>query len=117
MSKSADRRTFLRDSALVALGGAAVAGAPVSFSKEALAAQRNISINTDAKALMPDGKMKTRTELMTQLGLDPTTPPDAWLSITSCGSNAAALTGEQMKSLQSRGLKLEPQSLKVKGLQ
>jgi len=44
---------------------------------------------------------------MKQLGLDPTTPPDAWLVITKCTSNASALTQDERMKLQQRGIKLE----------
>ena len=106
-----NRRRFLRDSALVALGG--VAGG-AGFAKEALAASKNVRINTEAKAVMPDGRVRTRTELMRQLGLNPGTAPDAWLNIVGCGSNASALTSRQRQNLMKRGLKFE--GLELKGI-
>ncbi len=41
--------------------------------------------------MLPDGKFYTREELMVKLGLDPTTPPEAWICGAGCGSNMAGL--------------------------
>lgn len=63
----------------------------------------NVSINTVAKTVMPDGKLLSRTELLKRLKLDPSTPPDAWLAIIACGSNASALGVPDAARLLDRG--------------
>ena len=98
MDEVKDRRSFLKGAAIVTLAGTA---GLMGFDKESWA------FNPNAKAVMPDGKLKTRAELMMQLGLNPATAPDAWLSITSCGSNASALTDLQKNQLMKRGLKFK----------
>lgn len=97
MDEMKDRRSFLKGAAVATLAGAAGIG----FSKEAWAA------NPNAKALMPDGNLKSRADLMTQLGLNPGTSPDAWLSIIGCGVNAGALTDLQRSQLMKRGMKFK----------
>lgn len=97
MDEMKDRRSFLKGAAVATLAGAAGIG----FSKEACAA------NPNAKAIMPDGILKTRAELMAQLGLNPSTSPDAWLAILDCGVNAGALSGIQKDQLMKRGLKFK----------
>ena len=79
MSRETDRRKFLRDSTLIALGGVA---AGLGFSQEAMAKSKplkmkTIRINPQARVLMPNGKIMTREQLMTKLGLDPGVRPDA----------------------------------------
>ncbi|KHK90663.1 hypothetical protein LK12_15155 [Novosphingobium malaysiense] len=61
-----------------------------------------LSIN-EAHAIMPDGKMLDREEVLDKLGLDPTTPPDAWLTIIACGSNASAIKTEKLRELVDNG--------------
>lgn len=116
-----DRRDFLKDSALMVLGGAA---GGILLSTQALAQQKttpmspkaampdmkNIRMNPDAKAVMPDGKVRSRAELMQELGLNPNTPSDAWLNIIGCRSNASALTKDQRTMLQQRGIQMDMES-------
>lgn len=108
MSKPKDRREFLRDATVITLGGAA---AGYGFTKEALAQVKAFAVNPEAKAVMPDGRLVTRADLMRQLGLNPMTPADAWLNIVNCGSNAAALTIQQRENLLKRGMKFEGMEL------
>lgn len=61
-----------------------------------------VSLNT-AKAVMPNGSLLDRAAVLRQLGLDPSAPPDAWLTIAACGSNASALTTEQLTTLERAG--------------
>lgn len=95
---------------VVALGGAAVT---TGLATEALAAQKTIRLNTDVRAVkkqravMPDGKLRSRAEMMKELGLDPSTPPDAWLSIIGCLVNGSALTPQQRQVLEQRGMKFK----------
>jgi hypothetical protein len=70
-----------------------------------------MQVNTDAKAVMADGKVRTRGELMKEMGLNPSTSPDAWLDILGCSSNAAALTPAQRDVLTQRGLKFQGNEL------
>lgn len=60
-------------------------------------------VNTSARAVMPNGKVVSRRDLLQQLGLNPSTPPDAWLVITKCGTNASALNIPDAKRLLQRG--------------
>lgn len=58
--------------------------------QEVTAAIRTIA-SLNARAVMPDGKALSREEILSRLGLDPRTPPTAWLTIIGCISNASAL--------------------------
>ena len=49
-----------------------------------------VALNPSAKAVMPDGRMLERADILTMLNLDPNIAPEAWLAIVACGSNAAA---------------------------
>lgn len=53
------------------------------------AATRIASLN--ARAVMPNGKLMDRGEILATLGLNPNTAPTAWLNVIGCGSNASAL--------------------------
>jgi anaerobic selenocysteine-containing dehydrogenase len=99
MSEMNDRREFLKAAAIGAVG---VAAGP-ALLREAAAAEA-MSINKSAKAVMPSGEILDRRAILSQLGLDPTTPPDAWLAIVACGSNAAALTDRSKELLMKGGV-------------
>ncbi len=65
---------------------------------------KTISLNDSAKAVMPDGKIAGREEILSMLNLDPSTPPDAWLTIlVSFTPNAAALRSQDAKALLQKG--------------
>jgi len=100
MKTEKDRREFLKGAALVSIAAAAA-------GNDALADIRTVKINTEAKAVMADGKVKTRAELMRQIGLGPSIGTDAWLNIIICGSNAAALTDRERSVLTARGFKFK----------
>ena len=51
------------------------------------------------RAVFPDGSTLNRAQILERLGLNPGTPPDAWLNIIGCGSNASALTFEQAREV------------------
>ena len=87
------RRTFMKKAAVAGLAAGAVIGAD-----GAVWAQRG-----GAKAVLPNGKLASREQLLTQLGLDPSTPPEAWIVLTSCGSNAAALKRPDAERLLKAG--------------
>lgn len=108
MNKEKDRREFLKGAALASIAGAAA-------GTEALADVRSVKINTEAKALMPDGQLKSRMELMKQLGFDSVVGADAWLNITKCTSNAGALTEKQRSILTARGFKFRGEELIAAG--
>ncbi|SMC80913.1 Tat (twin-arginine translocation) pathway signal sequence [Desulfocicer vacuolatum DSM 3385] len=110
MSQKKDRRNFIKKTAVVAMGG--VAGG-VGFSIESLAQTKIRRINRQATIVMPNGKLRTRAELMKQLGLNPQTPPDAWLAICGggCGSNASALDLNTRQKLIKRGFKFQGKEL------
>lgn len=65
---------------------------------------KNVSINVAAKAVLPNGKLVARENILQQLGLNPGTSPDAWLAIVACGSNASALNPSDAKILVERGV-------------
>jgi len=120
MSKS-ERRDFLKGAGVAAAAVAGTtAGSLVGAGKAD--AQSSMKVNPNARAVMPNGAQMSRPQVLQQLGLDPSTPPDAWLAITTCGSNASALTDRQIKTLDSKGqLKLNSQDLRslqgIKGIQ
>lgn len=101
------RREFLKGSAA---GTAAAAGVVATSS---FAAEDVVSVNPNAKSLMPNGQLMTREEILKSLNLNPNLAPEAWLAITSCGSNAAAapdaavLEGLKNKTIQLDQLKPE----------
>ena len=79
------------------------------FTKPAYAQQvrmmkSNMKLNAAAKSVMPDGSLLGRNEILLKLNLDPSTPPDAWLAIFSCGSNAGALGIRDIRVLMKRGV-------------
>ena len=109
MGSEKERRDFLKKAALASVTGAGAAAGLTAT--EALADVRTMKINTDAKAVLADGKVRTRGELMTQMGLNPSTSPDAWLNILICGINAGALTTAERNVLTQRGLKFKGNEL------
>lgn len=98
---SENRREFLKRSSAVGIAGAAALVSTQADSQQPTS--KAVKINRNAKAILPDGSVKTRGEILQSLGLDPSTPPDAWLAIVGCGSNASALTTTTLKDLVSRG--------------
>lgn len=92
-----NRRNFLKGS------GAAVVGAAAATATATTADAQNVRLNPKAKAVLPSGKQLSRGEILSQLGLDPGTSPEAWLAIIVCGSNASALKPNQLRGLVERG--------------
>ncbi len=89
------------------LGAAAAAGAGVGLAVAGAAAAQTSklsarALNPAAKAVLPDGSALDRKAVLSRLGLDPSTPPDAWLAIVACGSNASALKPGELQSLVDR---------------
>jgi hypothetical protein len=93
-SNGEGRRDFIKKAAVAGIA----AGAALGSSQESVDAQP-----ANAKAVLPDGKAHTREELLTRLGLDPSTSPEAWIAITSCGSNASALKRPDAERLLKAG--------------
>lgn len=62
---------------------------PTIQADVAAATSRIASLN--ARAVMPDGRALSRSEILQALGLNPNTSPTAWLAVVGCGSNASAL--------------------------
>ena len=106
MSDKHNRRAFLRKSVAAALGGAAGAAVVADTARAQPA-----PINPNAKAVLPNGKAIARGEILRQLGLNPNTPPDAWLAVIGCGSNASALLPNTRENLMRRGLRIEGNEL------
>lgn len=107
--QESNRRDFMK-AATIGVGAAAVL-AEVRPSEA-----QTMKLNAQAKAVLPNGDILDRAKVLSQLGLDPTTPPDAWLAIVACGSNASALRPEQLKGLVERG-KIDRTMLDKKTLQ
>jgi hypothetical protein len=116
-----NRRELLKTSAVLATAGM-VGG--LGIAQEGLAAEQSplrsplkqarvTSVNANAKLVMPDGSVKTRAEVLSQLGLNPNTPPDAWLAGCGggCGSNASALDMKTRENLMRRGFKFRGNEL------
>lgn len=106
MSEKRDRRDFLK---AAAVGVAGAAGAPLLMGEAAAAGSSRM--NPNAKAVMPNGKEMSRADILSTLGLDPGTAPDAWLTIVACGSNASALTARSKEQLMKKGV-LDAKQLK-----
>lgn len=75
----------------------------------------NIALN--ARAILPDGNQLSRAEILEQLNLNPNTPPEAWLNIVACGSNAAALNLQDAKTLNEQGTLSDVQLAEIAELQ
>ncbi len=65
---------------------------------------KSVTINPNAKAVMADGKILDRAAILSQLGLNPATAPDAWLTVVACGGNASALHPGDAQQLINRGV-------------
>jgi len=101
--KGINRRNVVATAAgAVAVAAAGAAAAQPQIQKGATMGRTMgaMRLNKSAKAILPDGSLADRGEILTKLGLNPNTPPDAWLAIVACGSNASALTTQQMESIQ-----------------
>lgn len=66
----------------------------------------------NSKAVLPDGKLLGRAEILTQLNLNPNTSPEAWLAIFGCGVNASALNFRDAEQLVNKGV-LDKAALKT----
>ena len=114
------RRDFMKSAV-----GTLVVGATLVGSRGVAHAQ-----GANQKAVLPDGKAYSRAELLRRLGLNPNTPPEAWITIT-CQINAGALTPgdterlleagkidrKQLSRKQQQELKIQPQAEKGVKLQ
>jgi hypothetical protein len=69
----------------------------VDFDPPAGEGQEDFSVpisriaSLNGRAVMPDGSLASRGEILQRLGLNPDTSPTAWLTVLGCGSNASAL--------------------------
>src|SRR6266446_1358493 len=107
MSDKESRRSFLKTGASVA--ASVVVGSAVPASAQEPTAEKAVkdmlkAVPANNTAVLPDGRKLTRAEILTKLNLDPKTPPDAWLAIVGCGSNASALNFTQAQRLARRGV-------------
>ena len=119
MTGKKDSREFIKSSAVATIG---IVGG-IGLAAEALAQVKIKSLNqvvgikrpiktSEPKTVMPDGSLKTRAEILVQLGFNPNTPPDAWLTVgPGCGANAAALSSSSRRSLTQRGFVFEGNEL------
>jgi len=85
------RRDFIKKAAVAGLAAGSVLGTEDVWAQRA-----------GQKAVLPDGRQLSREQLLSQLGLDPGTPPEAWITIT-CGVNAAALKLRDAEQLMKAG--------------
>lgn len=104
MSKS-DRRDFMKGAGVAA---AAVGVVATGMLVPTEANAETVTINPKATAMLPNGVHATREQILTKLGLDPSTAADGWLNIFNCGINALALSKDQLETLSKAG--------KLKGL-
>jgi hypothetical protein len=105
MTTKTSRRGFIK-AAAVASAGAAVGSSLINTPADAQPTAGSIQsarINRQAKAILSGGKIVSREEVLSQLGLNPQTPPDAWLAIVACGSNASALKPGELQELVKSG--------------
>jgi hypothetical protein len=51
----------------------------------------------NARAVMPNGELLDRAQILEKLGLNPNTSPTAWLTVAVCGSNASALLPDDLQ--------------------
>jgi len=65
--------------------------------------EKSVTINPNAKAVMPDGQVLDRGAILSKLGLNPNVTPDAWLAIIGCGGNASALHTGDAQQLINKG--------------
>jgi len=93
--QGSDRRKFMKTVAVAAAGLTMS-----SFAGRAMA--QSVRMNPAAKAVLPDGRQVSRSEILRMLNLDPATPMDSWLTIVSCGTNAMALKPNDAKGLIDR---------------
>ncbi len=119
MVEKKNRREFIKSSAVATIG---VLGG-LGVTAEVLAQTKIKSLNKatqikkltgsrEERTVMPNGALKTRAEILQQLGFNPNTPPDAWLTVgPGCGVNAAALNESSRRSLMQRGYVFEGNEL------
>ena len=93
-----------------AIGAIAIGAGGLIAGSAAAQTKPQVRRLNKAKAVMPDGSQLDRAQVLSKLGLDPTTPPDAWLTVIGCGSNASALRPDQLKALV-RSKRLNPAML------
>lgn len=105
MTKDKERRDFLKNAMIASVAGAGAVS--VTGRDEALAEIRTLKMNTEARAVMANGDVKSRADIMKQLGLSSEASADMWLSIQTCGANAGGLTARQREVLTSRGMKFQ----------
>lgn len=105
MSKQS-RRDFMKGAATGTVAAAGITQAPGAQ------AQSGISVNPAARALMPNGELVDRAQILRQLNLNPNTSPEAWLAIVACGSNKAASPDSAvLEGLKNKTLKLDDLSV------
>jgi hypothetical protein len=61
-------------------------------------------IPLNSRAVLPDGSVVSREQILKTLNLNPGTAPDAWLAVIACGSNASALNFRDLRRIAARNL-------------
>lgn len=95
------RRDFIKKTAATAVAIVASSTLVETALGQPMKAMKAVKLGD--RAMLADGRWHTRAEILSRLGLDPNTPPDAWLCVCGCGSNAAALRGQDAKRLLDSG--------------
>jgi hypothetical protein len=108
---SETRRDLIKMTIGAAVGVVAIGETASALGADVKLAPRG-SLALNNRAVLPGGREMTRGEILQSLNLNPKTPPEAWLSITSCGSNAAGLNFHDAEALSKMG-KLDAQSLEA----
>jgi hypothetical protein len=92
MTDQDGRRDFLKTAATTAAG--IVVGSVLSDHADAQRVPKPVVpqgvVPLNQRAVLPDGRILTRAEILTTLGLDPNVAADKWLTI-GCGVNASGL--------------------------
>ena len=65
---------------------------------------RQFVVPLNNRAVLPDGSLASREQILRALNLNPGTAPDAWLAIIACGSNASALNFKDLRRIATRNL-------------
>jgi TAT (twin-arginine translocation) pathway signal sequence len=100
MTDNQQRRDFLKTATATAAGLAAGA-----IAGERRAQAQAVPLNPAAKAVLPDGRVVDRQQILDMLGLDRNVSPESWLTFIGCNKNASALkTGDANTLLDKKAI-------------
>jgi hypothetical protein len=81
-----------------------------------LEAKTSATAKLNSRAVFADGNVLARADVLKRLNLNPNTPPEAWLAIVACGSNASALDLKAAQELHGKGVLNAEQLAQVSAL-